>query len=62
MAVQAADRAPMPGILEQFDFVAFIDKRPIRLPPHRCLAPVFVQSTFQIYAVSHNLDCAGTDG
>jgi hypothetical protein len=62
MAVQATDRAPLPGMLEQFDFVAFIDKRPIRLPPHRCLAPVFVQPTFQIYAVSHNLDCAGTDG
>jgi hypothetical protein len=62
MAVQAANRAPLPGMLEQFDFVAFIDKRPIRLPPHRCLAPVFAQPTFQIYAVSHNLDCAGTDG
>jgi hypothetical protein len=62
MAGQAADRASLPGMLEQFDFVAFIDKRPIRLPPHRCLAPVFAQPTFQIYAVSHNLDCAGTDG
>jgi hypothetical protein len=62
MAAQAADRTPLPGMLELFDFVAFIDKRPIRLPPHRCLAPVFVRPTFQIYAVSHNLDCAGTDG
>jgi len=62
MAVQGADRVPLPEILEQFDFVAFIDKRPIRLPPHRCLAAVFVQATFQIYAVSHNPDCAGTDG
>jgi hypothetical protein len=62
MAVQGADRVPLPEILEQFDFVAFIDKRPIRLPPHRCLAPVFVQATFQIYAVNHNPDCAGTDG
>jgi hypothetical protein len=62
MAARGADRAPLPGILEQFDFVAFIDKRPIRLPPHHCLAPVFVQPSFQIYAVSHNLDCAGTDG
>jgi hypothetical protein len=62
MDSQAADRASLPGMLEQFDFVAFIDKRPIRLPPHRCLAPVFARSTFQIYAVSHNLDCAATDG
>ena len=62
MGVQAADGAPLPRILEEFDFVAFIDKRPIRLLQHRCLAPVFVQPTFQIYAVSHNLDCVGTDG
>jgi hypothetical protein len=62
MTVQAANPAPLPGMLGQFDFVAFIDKRPIRLPPHPCLAPIFVQPTFQIYAVSHNLDCAGTDG
>ncbi len=62
MGTQTADRAILPGGLEQFDFVALIDKRPIRLPPHRCLAPVFVQPTFQIYAISHNLDCAGHVG
>jgi hypothetical protein len=62
MAGQATDRAPLPAMLEQFDFVALIDRRTIRLPPHRCLAPSFVQPTFQIYAISHNLGCAGTDG
>jgi hypothetical protein len=60
-AARSADRALLPAVLEQFDFVAIVDKRPIRLPPHRCLAPVFVQPTFQIYAVSHNLDCVGPD-
>ena len=59
MAAQADGRTPLPGMLEQFDFVAFIDKQPIRLPPHRCLAPVFVRPTFQISAISHNLDCTG---
>jgi hypothetical protein len=58
----ASDRAPLPAGLEHFDFVAFIDKRPIRLPPHRCLASVFAQPTFQIYAVSHDPDCVGPDG
>jgi hypothetical protein len=62
MAARTADPAPLPMILGQFDFVTFIDKRPIRLPPHRCLAPVFLQPTFQIYAVSHNLDCVAAEG
>jgi len=57
-----SDPAPLPAGLEHFDFVAFIDSRPIRLPPHHCLASVFAQPTFQIYAVSHDPDCVGPDG
>jgi hypothetical protein len=59
---QSADRAPLPAVLEQFDFVAIVDKRPVHLPPHRCLAPVSVQPTFQIYSISHSSECAGPDG
>ena len=59
---QAADREPLPMVLEQFDFVAFTDKQPIHLPPNRCLVPFFLRSTFQIFAVSRDLDCAGPTG
>jgi hypothetical protein len=59
---QAADRDPLPAVLEQFDFVAFTDKRPIHLPSNRCLAPFFAQPTFQIFRVVHDLDCAGSAG
>ena len=61
-AAQSADRALLPAMLEQFDFVVIVDKRPIYLPPHRCLTPVSVQPTFQIYSISHSSDCAGPDG
>ena len=59
---QAADRDSLPAVLEQFDFVAFTDKQPIHMPPNRCLAPFFLRSTFQIFAVNHDLDCAGRTG
>jgi hypothetical protein len=58
----AADREPLPAVLEQFDFIAATDKRPILLPPNRCLAPFFARPTFQIFVVSHDLDCAGPAG
>jgi hypothetical protein len=61
-AAQSAAPALLPAVLEQFDFVVIVDKRPIHLPPHRCLAPVSVQATFQIYSISHSPDCAGPDG
>jgi hypothetical protein len=61
-AAQSADRALLRAVLEQFDFVTIVDKRPIKLPLHRCLAPVSVQPTFQIYSISHSSDCAGPDG
>jgi len=55
----AGDRETLPAALEHYDFIAFTDKKPIRLPPHRCLAPVFVQPTFQIFSISHDLGCTG---
>ena len=61
-ATDIAARVHLPSVLDEFDFVAFVDRRSIRLPPHRCLAQVSIQPTFQIYAVRHDLDCAGSDG
>jgi hypothetical protein len=58
----AAGWEPLPAALEQYDFVAFTDKSPIHLPSSRCLAPFFVQPTFQIFAITHDLDCAGSAG
>jgi hypothetical protein len=56
------DRARLPALLGDFDFVAFTDKRPLRVPPSPCLAPFFVQPTFQIFAVVHDPGCANPDG
>ena len=61
-ATDIAARVHLPSVLDEFDFVAFVDRRSIRLPPHRCLAQVSIQPTFQVYAVRHDLDCAGSDG
>jgi hypothetical protein len=57
-----ADPDTLPAVLEHYDFVAFSDYRPIHLPSSRCLAPFFVQPTFQIFVVVHDLDCAGPAG
>jgi hypothetical protein len=57
-----ADQEPLPAVLEQFDFIAFADNRPIRLPANRCLEPFFLRPTFQIYTIIHDLDCVGPSG
>lgn len=56
------ERGHLPAALEHYDFVAFIDHRPIHVPPNPCLAPFFARPTFQIFTIVHNLDCAGPDG
>jgi hypothetical protein len=58
----AASGERLPATLEPFDFVVLTDKHPIHLPANRCLAPFFLRPTFQIYAVSRDLDCAGPAG
>jgi len=47
---------PAPGFW-QYDFVAFTDNQPVHVLPSRCLQPVFVQPTFQIFAVVHAPSC-----
>jgi len=58
----AASGERLPATLEPFDFVVLTDKQPIHLPPNRCLNAFFLRPTFQIYAVSRSVDCAGPAG
>jgi len=58
----AASGERLPATLEPFDFVVLTDKQPIHLPPNRCLSAFFLRPTFQIYAVSRSVDCAGPAG
>jgi hypothetical protein len=46
----------LPAPLEHYDFVVLTDRRPIQMPPNRCLAPFFVRPTFQIFTIVHDLD------
>jgi hypothetical protein len=52
----------LPAPLEHYDFVVLTDLGPIQMPSNRCLAPFFVQPTFQIFMIVHNLDCSGANG
>jgi hypothetical protein len=53
----AAERVPLPVPLGEFDFVAFIDERPIHVPENSCLTPFFVRPTLQIFTVVHEARC-----
>jgi len=48
--------------LKQYDFVVFVDNRPIHVPPSRCLRPIFERASFQIFALLHELGCADSNG
>ncbi len=48
--------------LQQYDYIAFTDNRPVHVPPNRCLGPVFEQATFQIFAVVRAPSCTGREG
>jgi hypothetical protein len=56
------DRDHLPAGLEQYDFVTLTDRRPIPQLSHRCLRPIFVQPTFQLYEIVHDRDCTGPAG
>lgn len=49
----------LPAPLEHYDFVVLTDRRSIQMPSNRCLAPVFVRPTFQIFMIVHDVGCAG---
>jgi hypothetical protein len=57
-----AERVRLLPTLEQYDFVVFVDKRPIYVPPNRCLRPIFERTSFQIFALLHEAGCADSNG
>lgn len=54
---EPAGAAPLPAALQDYDYIAFTDNRPVSLRPGKCLKPVFKQQRFQIFAVVHAPDC-----
>ena len=56
-----AQRARLLSALEQYDFVAVIDNRPIYVPPNRCLISIFERVSFQIFAILHGPSCTDND-
>ena len=46
--------------LAHYDFVVFVDKHPVHVPPIRCLSPIFERPSFQIFAVLHDAGCANS--
>jgi hypothetical protein len=58
----AAVGAHLLAVLEQYDYIAFIDNRPIHVQPSRCLETIFEQPTFQIFAIIHEPNCGSPRG
>jgi hypothetical protein len=54
--------AQPPATLWQYDFIAFTDNRPVRVLPNPCLKAIFLQPTFQIFAVVHAPGCRQAEG
>ncbi|MBV8455756.1 MAG: hypothetical protein JO122_03965, partial [Acetobacteraceae bacterium] len=54
-------RGHLPAALDQYDFIALTDRRPIPAVPNACLAPFFTRPTFQIFAIVHDPDCTGPE-
>jgi hypothetical protein len=53
-----ADRARLLPTLAQYDFVVFVDKRPVHVPPSQCFTAFFERPSYQIFAVHHQAGCA----
>ena len=51
-----------PTAFWQYDFIAFTDNRLVHVLPHPCLAAVFLQPKFQIFAVVHRPGCRQAQG
>jgi hypothetical protein len=48
--------------LAHYDFIVFVDKRPVHVPPSQCLGPIFERPSFQIFAILHEAGCAESNG
>lgn len=57
-----AARAAALRALAGYDDVAFTDRKPVRVPPDRCLDPVFRGRRFQVFAILHGSGCPGAPG
>jgi hypothetical protein len=57
-----AERVRLLPTLAQYDFAVFIDKRPIHVPPSRCLYPIFERPSFQIFGLLHEDGCVDGNG
>jgi hypothetical protein len=53
----SSELASLPAAFWQYDFIAFTDNRSVHVFPHPCLEAVFLQPTFQIFAVMHTPGC-----
>jgi len=56
----SAERARLLPTIQQYDFVVFVDKRPIHVPPSQCLAAIFNRPSFQIFAILRGAGCANS--
>jgi hypothetical protein len=57
MAGDADVRARVSAAFAAYDAIAFTDRSPFQVPPHRCLQPILTQPTFQIFTVRHAEGC-----
>jgi len=57
----SSELASAVATLQQYDYLAFTNNRPVRVPSNRCLAPVFEQPTFQIFTVIHAASCSNAE-
>jgi hypothetical protein len=57
MTGDADARVRVSAALTTYDAIVFTDRHPFQVPQQRCLLPVFVQPTFQIFTVSPAEGC-----
>ena len=55
-----AERIRLLPILEQYDFVVFVDRYAIHVLPNQCLSPILERPSFQIFAVLREPSCANS--
>jgi hypothetical protein len=58
----SSESADAAATLQHYDYIAFTDNRPVHVPPNRCLAPIYEQATFQVFAVVRAPGCTRREG
>ena len=58
----SSESADAAATLQHYDYIAFTDNRPVHVPPNRCLAPIYEQATFQVFAVVRPPSCTSREG